>query len=325
MSAAAELSLAASSGRFAGKLYGVLPKPDAANLVFSPLSIHLALTMTMGGAAATTLEEMRSALCLPEEEEKNYHQSLRSYLEAVRLPMNDLQVAIVNRIYVDKAFQISDEYQANVKKHFLSEIVGADFQHQFEQERQHINQFVTEHTKGLIRDLVPKGTLSAQTRSVLLNAIYFKGIWETQFDKGSTQDHDFHSLEGSQQPVSRVKMMTLRDKQVNGVEDHVIGGVPVSAVRLPYKGGYSMLFVLPPNTAAAWAVVEGFMNEQGVHALATQLVAAQRKRKYRRVSFLDAHCKAVSRLRRPCKSWECRERSLMTLSFLVWRKVAFPM
>ena len=141
MSAAAELSLAASSGRFAGKLYGVLPKPDAANLVFSPLSIHLALTMTMGGreqsccsffvvafhstkrngtfgnlngdygwiwylmtsfvfvdllsgAAATTLEEMRSALCLPEEEEKNYHQSLRSYLEAVRLPMNDVSGSV---------------------------------------------------------------------------------------------------------------------------------------------------------------------------------------------------------------------------------------
>ena len=61
-----------------------------------------------------------------------------------------------------------------------------------------------------------------ERQQVLLNAIYFKGIWETQFDKGSTQDHDFHSLEGSQQPVSRVKMMTLRDKQVNGVEDHVV-------------------------------------------------------------------------------------------------------
>jgi serpin B len=50
---------------------------------------------------------------------------------------------------------------------------------------------VEPQTDNKIKDLLQPGILSQRTKLVLTNAIYFKGDWQTQFDKAQTRDEDF--------------------------------------------------------------------------------------------------------------------------------------
>jgi serpin B len=67
-----------------------------------------------------------------------------------------------------------------------------DFKTAPEAARLTINQWVEQKTEDKIKDLLPPGSVNSDTRLVLTNAIYFKGDWQTQFDKAATKDEDFH-------------------------------------------------------------------------------------------------------------------------------------
>ncbi|NXV54585.1 ILEUA inhibitor, partial [Molothrus ater] len=66
-----------------------------------------------------------------------------------------------------------------------------DFLHAWEDSRKQINGWVEERTEGKIQNLLAEGTLDSLTRLVLVNAIYFKGKWEEQFNKQSTREWPF--------------------------------------------------------------------------------------------------------------------------------------
>lgn len=47
------------------------------------------------------------------------------------------------------------------------------------------------YPSGKIKDLLAQGVLDPMTRLVLVNAIYFKGLWNKQFKQDQTQDAQF--------------------------------------------------------------------------------------------------------------------------------------
>lgn len=58
-----------------------------------------------------------------------------------------------------------------------------------------INRFVAEKTQGKITNLIKPEILDADTRVVLINAIYFKGDWQHKFEKSQTKKDDFFTSE----------------------------------------------------------------------------------------------------------------------------------
>lgn len=82
---------------------------------------------------------------------------------------------------------------------FSANIEKMDFATQPDQCRNQINGFVEEVTKNNIRDLLPPGSISTDTKVVLANAAYFKGLWASKFDKEDTQKKIFY--EHSRMPV----------------------------------------------------------------------------------------------------------------------------
>ncbi|KAL0794007.1 hypothetical protein Bca101_065384 [Brassica carinata] len=52
-----------------------------------------------------------------------------------------------------------------------------------EQVRTELNKWVLDHTNGLIKDLLPPGSVISETDKVYGNALYFKGAWEDKFSK----------------------------------------------------------------------------------------------------------------------------------------------
>lgn len=73
--------------------------------------------------------------------------------------------------------------------------------------RKEINDWVKDITKGNILDLIPQNSIFPDTTAVLVNAAYFKGFWDTKFDKEQTQVKTFNGA-----TPADVKMMAIKDR-----------------------------------------------------------------------------------------------------------------
>merc|ERR1712136_276858 len=106
-----------------------------------------------------------------------------------------------------------------------------------ENSRVHINKWVEDQTKEKIKDLLQEGTLTADTRMVIVNAVYFKADWKQKFDVKQTCDGEFHLNENE---TSKVKMMQRKAKFPFYMDQDM------KVVELPYSGDdVSMLIILP--------------------------------------------------------------------------------
>ena len=100
-----------------------------------------------------------------------------------------------------------------------------------------INTWVEERTESKIKDLIPSRILDGLTRLVLVNAIYFKGNWASQFDQSLTNDVPFWVTSDKQ---VQVPMMTQKHEFRYGE------GNGLQILELPYAGDdFSMIVLLP--------------------------------------------------------------------------------
>lgn len=231
---------------FAFKLYDQL-RTTPGNLFFSPASIETALAMTREGAAGNTLRQM--SLLLPETAGSAAMAALPQTVET-----DDAQNGVVlesaNAIWTDQSFPILGNFQTAVTEQYGADIRAADFQGQPEAERETINGWVEEKTRDKITDLLPPGSVTASSKMILVNAIYFKGDWLRPFDPALTREEPFHS---TPQQCVNVPMMTMEPRRLGYMENESF-----QCLELPYQGeALSMLIVLPKEPGGLERVEEG--------------------------------------------------------------------
>ena len=71
---------------------------------------------------------------------------------------------------------------------------------------QKINNWIDQHTHGKIKDLLAPGSVGAQTRLVLVNAVYFKAGWLHPFDQNKTSNHSFALMSGGSMDVEMMEL-----------------------------------------------------------------------------------------------------------------------
>lgn len=216
------LAVTAQADDFAFKLYDRL-KTANENLCVSPASIEAALAMTREGAAGNTLAQMN--LLLPGTAVfPNVGKSIT--LESA------------NALWIDQTFPILGKFQSTVQNKFSAEVRSADFTGQPDKEREIINRWVEKKTHDKISDLLIEGSVTPDTRLILVNAVYFKGNWLHAFEKEKTVTEPFQTLEN--QSV-HVPMMMLKPEYFGYLENESF-----QCLELPYQGKeISMLVILP--------------------------------------------------------------------------------
>ncbi|MEE4353794.1 MAG: serpin family protein [Desulfatiglans sp.] len=226
-----------SNNAFAMDLYQKLRESDG-NIFFSPYSISTALAMTLGGARGNTETEMARTLRFSLGRE-----NLHSALAQVESRLNELQKAgniklsIANSLWPQQDYKFLDEYLSLIKKYYGVSITPVDYKRAREEARTMINQWVEDKTQEKIKELIQPGVLDALTRLVLVNAIYFKGNWQSQFRPEKKKDAPFYmpSKKSVQAP-----MMTQKGK----FRYADLGSFEM--LELPYVGNeMSMIALLP--------------------------------------------------------------------------------
>ncbi|XP_066335971.1 putative serpin-Z6A [Miscanthus floridulus] len=200
---------------------------DAArNLVFSPLSIYSALSLVAAGAQGKTLREVLDLLGTGSRED--LHMDVRRMVQqAIPASPQDggPRVSYASGLWHDSRRTPKPAYRDVAAASFRSVVRAVDFLTKAEEARIQINSWVGESTNNLIDSILAPGSVNSTTRLVVTNAIYFKGRWDTPFEKQRTKEDKFHRLDGSSVTA---QFMNSSKRQFIGVHD----GFKV--LRMPY-------------------------------------------------------------------------------------------
>ncbi|XP_051655444.1 serpin B6-like isoform X7 [Manacus candei] len=184
-------SLCAANTTFALDLLRKLcEKKSGQNLFFSPFSISSALSMILLGSKGNTEAQITKVLSLNKAEDA--HNGYQSLLSEINDPNTKYILRTANRLYGEKTFEFLSSFLESSQKSYHAGLEPTDFMNAWEDSRKRINGWVEERTEGKIQNLLAEGILDSLTRLVLVNAIYFKGNWENQFNKLGTAERPFH-------------------------------------------------------------------------------------------------------------------------------------
>ncbi len=170
------------------------------NVVISPFSASVALGMAYAGANGATATDMRSVLGWGD---RSRDEIMSAYRELPAL-LTGLDAAVTvqsaNAMWVRDQFTIQPQYVTDMRTFFGADVRSGDFGPATVAD---MNSWASEKTNGLIPTVVDQ--LSDEMVVMLMNALYFKGSWRTQFDPARTQSQRFTQSNGTalQVPMMR--------------------------------------------------------------------------------------------------------------------------
>ena len=263
---------AASANRFAVAMYRQLIEDDK-NLFFSPHSIAAALGMTAAGARNETKEQIRQALQVTLAGDA-FHDALNSLeldLEGHVENTDGVQLSIINSIWAQTGHDFLSVYLDLLARSYGAGVHLLDFVTAPDASRVMVNDWVSDQTRQRIENLLPPGSISADTRLVLTNAVYFLANWQYRFDPELTADEDFRRLDDS---TVSVPLMQLgeRETELEYAEDRYGRELEVRAraLNLYYRGERLCMTVLLPEPRA-YAAFEEALTIDALNGLLSQL------------------------------------------------------
>ncbi|MFW5831310.1 MAG: serpin family protein [Prolixibacteraceae bacterium] len=208
---------------------------DDENKMISPLSISVALAMAYNGADGETKAEMEQALNLKGLSVEQINSSYKSLIAALQSLDKDVVFEIANALFYAEGFTVKPQFFGINEHYYDAEVESLDFK--APESVDVINNWVAEKTNSKIQQIIDQ--LSPLDRMILLNAVYFNGIWTNTFDEEGTKMKTFRKSDGA---TTEVPMMSKED-QLDYTSNSLF-----SAVRMPYGNGqYNMMVFLPEN------------------------------------------------------------------------------
>lgn len=212
------------------------------NVLLSPVSVAVALHMTLAGASGETRAEMERALEVAGLGD-GLHAASGAFQRALSAP-GASTAEIANRVWVEQQWdeRIRPAFRETLATDYDGGMELVDFIANYEAARGRINAWVAEQTRDKIPELIPQGALTSLTRLVLTNAVYFDANWMEPFDEDRTIDAAFATPDGE------VEVPTMHSHGELRYARHESAQV----VTIPYEEReWEMVVVLPDAGALA--------------------------------------------------------------------------
>lgn len=241
--------LARDNAAFGLDLYRELSAESDESLFLSPYSISVALAMTYLGAEGETASEMADVLRFDESVHEAFEE-MASALDAREETEDDalgdedpdtvdaFKLRVANALWGREGESFAEDFLDDTERYYGAGLNEADFMGDPDGERERINDWVADQTEDRIEDLLPPGSIDANTVLVLTNAIYFLASWLSEFDPEDTEEGTFERLDGTETTAPFMSQdLETPYAEVDGTQ----------AIELPYVGGeVSMVLLLPP-------------------------------------------------------------------------------
>ncbi|MCM8816932.1 MAG: serpin family protein [Candidatus Omnitrophica bacterium] len=246
-------SVVEANNQFSLNFLYEVEKGTTGNIFFSPFSIINAFGMVYEGANSKTAEEIKRVFHLsPVEEDR-----LKGFLilnDLLTFEKSNCKLNISNAYWVQENYRLLKNYTEKIEKYYKGEAYNVNFIKEPEKAAARINQWADKKTQGKIKKFLEEGDVNRDTRIVLTNAVYFKGIWQFQFDKKATRLDDFWL---DDRRSTKVQMMQLLDKEFPYAETQ-----DFQIIKLPYEcQNLAILILLPKHTKQTKRITETDLNE----------------------------------------------------------------
>ncbi len=173
---------------FSDKLNAQMPADK--NYMFSPLSVKMALSLAANGAEGDTKNEILNALGIKSLDEFNALSKdlIKRYSQCDILSLN-----IANSIWINK--DKTTQNFSNAFKDFAAELYNAEVRTVDNKNAVgEINSWVNDKTNGKIPQIINNAD---NFWAMLINAIYFKGAWQSEFNDRLTKPDEFTNADGT--------------------------------------------------------------------------------------------------------------------------------
>jgi serine protease inhibitor len=204
------------------------------NVMISPMSISYALSMTLNGANGATRDSMLKALRLSGITPDAINNSCKDLTEALLSVDKRILMSIANSVWVENNFTVKKAFINILTKYYNAESKTFDINDASAPDK--INAWIEDKTNGLIKQMIDK--LEDNTVMLLINAIYFRGKWKSQFDESKTVEMPFYKTGSSQINVPMMKQE---------IEFSVYEGNGFVLAEFPYGQGNFVMDVILPN------------------------------------------------------------------------------
>ncbi len=224
-----------ASNSFSTTLFNqVSAQNNGKNFFISPLSVSMALAMTLNGASGQTYKQIQNTLGLAGISNGGINQSYHNLIAMFKALDPNVTFDIANSIWYRNTFPVLDSFVTTNSTYFNAKVTALNFDSPSAVNT--MNGWVNSNTDGLIPGIL-SGPIPPSAVMYLINALYFHGTWEYKFPYAATKVETFYLAGGKTESDS---MMTLNDT-LNYYSDQSF-----TAIELPYgNGDYSMVVLLP--------------------------------------------------------------------------------
>ena len=242
---AASVDVAAADNAFGFRLLNAVQKTvPGSNVVLSPVSAALNLSMVLNGAGGQTRQELLATLSLIGSDVSAINDANARLIQMIRTPAASINLSAADSLWVDsRRATLRPDYVERMQASYDAETTALDFSQANSAGR--INTWASKETQGKISKVIDR--IDPADLLLLLNAVYFKGEWTHKFDRSKTQQRDFTLDSGTTKQVARMDQ--------SGRFDY-FETPQMQAIRLPFGGGDLVMEVLLPAKSSRLSVLE---------------------------------------------------------------------
>jgi serine protease inhibitor len=242
----APVDVAAADNAFGFRLLNAVQKtiPNG-NVVLSPVSAALNLSMVLNGAAGQTRQEMLIALSLSGSDLDAINTANAQLIKVIRTPAKSVALSVADSLWVDsRRATLRPDYIKQAQAWYDAESTELDFSDPGAATR--INGWASKETQGKIPKVIDR--IDPADLALLLNAVYFKGQWAQKFDKAQTQQRAFTLAGGAVKQVARM---------AQSGRFAYFETPDMQAIRLSFGEGDLVMEVLLPSKSSSLGALEG--------------------------------------------------------------------
>ena len=203
------------------------------NIMISPISVYLALAMALNGADGETKAAMLEVLADQDLTVDMINDACRSWIGLLERTDSKTKLEIANSIWFDQDFTPYKPFLQKNADFFNADINKLDFNDP--NAPKIINKWVKEATHNTIDKIV--NSINPDVVMYLINAVYFKSNWQTEFNKNNTRDRTFNTPDG---PITTPFMHRLGRMTYFSINK-------ATGVALPYADERFAYFALLPD------------------------------------------------------------------------------
>ena len=259
-----------SNNQFGIDFFTHVAKDEDSNLMISPLSASIALTMLLNGTDNETYNQISKMLDY--DESMTLEEINEAYMSLVPQLINAderVNTTIANAVFYRMNFSFRQSFLDQLVNNFDAHSESLDFNSP--EAVNTINEWASDQTNGKIDKVIQ--SIDPLTVMFIMNALYFKGDWTNQFDASNTVSLPFYLDENTHENV---------ETMTGEIPSKTFETIEFSALELPYgRKNFSMVLIKPHqklnefyNTfdVQAWQeITESFQNQENWVPVQVQL------------------------------------------------------